>query len=110
MSRFRQRVCDLNDSFRKRGPGSGGWLVTAGVQSLGSAFIAQAIQAVAAFNVFSADNDPHGEHDFGSTLVTGQQLFWKIDYYDLELAFGSPDPSDPDITLRVLTIMLASEY
>jgi len=33
-----------------------------------------------------------------------------IDYYDRELSMHSPDPADPSITQRVITIMLAEEY
>ena len=39
-----------------------------------------------------------------------ERIFWKIDYYDPSLDFGSEIPSDPAQTVRVLTIMLASEY
>jgi Protein of unknown function (DUF3768) len=55
-------------------------------------------------------NDPHGEHDFGSFEYSGQTIFWKIDYYDMRLKWGSPDPADPAVTRRVLTILLAEEY
>jgi len=34
----------------------------------------------------------------------------QIDSYDRNLAYHSPDPSDPKVTERVLTVMLASEY
>jgi hypothetical protein len=57
-----------------------------------------------------AHNDPHREHDFGNFEVAGWKFFWKIDYYDANVEFGSEDPADPKITTRVLTIMLATEY
>jgi hypothetical protein len=59
---------------------------------------------------FNADNDPEGEHDFGALQMADDNLFWKIDYYALDLNSGSPDPSDNSVTTRVLTVMLASEY
>jgi len=34
------------------------------------------------FANFNADNDPRGEHDFGSFRLAGQNFFWKIDYYE----------------------------
>ena len=68
------------------------------------------LDAVAKFDRFDADNDPYGEHDFGSVDLGTARLFWKIDYYDQALANHSPDPADPARTKRVLTIMLAEEY
>ena len=68
------------------------------------------ILAVQSFSSFTKENDPHGEHDFGSFEVTGHKIFWKIDYYDAAMQFGSEDPTDPVKTTRVLTIMLAEEY
>ncbi|MEP4125327.1 MAG: DUF3768 domain-containing protein, partial [Lentilitoribacter sp.] len=65
---------------------------------------------VSEFNVFTDDNDPYGEHDFGSFEFGGKKCFWKIDYYDLNYQGGSDDPSDLSKTNRVLTIMLADEY
>jgi len=63
------------------------------------------------FNKFNIDNDPHGEHDFGSFVDEEDiKIFWKIDYYDNDLKYHSEDKSDPDKTTRVLTIMKASEY
>jgi len=84
--------------------------VTAGVDALPSDVKAIVIRTVATFTDFTPDNDPHGEHDFGSFELAGQKFFWKIDYYDAAMEFGSEDPADPAVTTRVLTIMLASEY
>lgn len=107
----RYRIRDLNDAFRRSGPGSRGqWLVTRGVAAQGPDFQRLATSAVQQFESFTAGNDPYGEHDFGSLNVVGQTLFWKIDYYDPSLTYGSEDPADPARTCRVLTIMLASEY
>jgi len=68
------------------------------------------IAAVQAFDDFGASNDPHGEHDFGVINHVANTVFWKIDYYDLDLRMASPDPSDAAVTARVLTIMLGEEW
>jgi hypothetical protein len=65
---------------------------------------------VRGFAKFEPANDPYGEHDFGAVDVAGQKFFWKIDYYDSKMEFGSDDPADPAKTTRVLTIMRADEY
>jgi len=85
-------------------------LMTASVNALPSDVKAIAVRRVATFSEFNADNDPHQEHDFGSFTLAGRKFFFKIDYYDAKMEFGSEDPADPAKTTRVLTIMLAEEY
>ena len=107
----RDRIRDLNDTFRKTfDPKLGRVMLTAGVNALHSEVRALAIRKTAAFAAFNADNDPNGEHDFGNFEVDGRRFYFKIDYYDASLEFGSDDPADPSKTTRVLTIMLAEEY
>ncbi|MDP2367246.1 DUF3768 domain-containing protein [Rhodoferax sp.] len=103
------KIRSLNDAFRLTFVG-GRVMVTDGVTALPDAIKARALSTVRAFAEFNHENDPHGEHDFGSFEVAGQKFFWKIDYYDKSLDGGSEDPADPAVTTRVLTIMLASEY
>ena len=68
------------------------------------------MQRVQGFSDFTPDNDPWGEHDFGSFDYNGKKIFWKIDYYDRDLKFHSTDAADESVTTRVLTVMLAEEY
>lgn len=108
----RQRIRQLNDRLR-RGEGRGlhdQVVTTAGIAALPAEDLQAVIKAVQTFDGFTGDNDPYGEHDFGSLEVAGEHVFFKIDYYDVELAMHSPDPTDPSVTARVLTTMLASEY
>jgi hypothetical protein len=84
--------------------------MTASVQALPADLVASALDRVRSFNEFTEDNDPHDEHDFGSFDIDGQKFFFKIDYFDRRLEFGSEDPSDPARTARVLTLMLAADY
>lgn len=108
------RIQALNDTFRAGTCGprltTGEFVVTRGVMDCGEDFLARAILAIQSYDTFTEDDDPWGEHDFGSFVIDGQKLFWKIDYYDRDLKFGSEDPADPAVTRRVLTILLASEY
>lgn len=55
-------------------------------------------------------NDPHGEHDFGMFDFDGRSVMFKIDYFNKDLNFHSPDPAEPAVTERVITLMLAEEY
>lgn len=105
----RRKIRALNDRFRQTGQG-GRERITPGLQGLGMADVLELRRAIAGFTDFTTDNDPYGEHDFGSLIFKSRQIFWKIDYFDLTLSQGSADPADPAITTRVLTIMLASEY
>ncbi|KAF0208352.1 DUF3768 domain-containing protein [Methylocystis rosea] len=107
----RARIRELNDSLRKSvDPKLGTFVLTAGVDALPPDIKMMAIRETRTFNDFSEENDPHGEHDFGSFELGGQRFFWKIDYYDPNLEFGSEDPADPTKTTRVLTVILAEEY
>jgi hypothetical protein len=103
------RIRVLNDNFRSTFIG-GQVVMTAGVADLPMDVKARALIQVQRFAGFNADNDPHGEHDFGSFEVASEKFFWKIDYYDGDMTSGSEDPADPEKTRRVLTVMLAEEY
>lgn len=45
----------------------------------------------------------------GDLVVAGHAVRFTIDYYDLTLEWGSEDPADPLVTVRVMTIMLPSD-
>ncbi len=102
-------IARLNDAFRTSLTG-GRVMVTQGVTALDRQIQADILLAVKTFTAFTADNDPHGEHDFGFVRVDGHDLFWKIDYYDPTLNHHTEDATNPNATLRVLTIMLTGEY
>lgn len=107
------RIRALNDFFRTNlnlPHPRARFLMTRGVMARGSEFARTAVNRVITFKDFTDDNDPHGEHDFGSFEIDGTKLFWKVDYMDLEMKCGSEDPSDPSITTRVFTVLLASEW
>lgn len=102
-------IRELNDRLRANFI-SGVVTITIGVRQLRPYVLSKVLAAVRGFDAFTADNDSHGEHDFGTLVVEGNRIFWKIDYYDKRLEAGSEDPSSSDATTRVLTIMLATEY
>ncbi|PIK73964.1 hypothetical protein CS379_05255 [Methylobacterium frigidaeris] len=105
----RGTIQQLNDALRVRGQG-GQIVVTPGVRALDPERVAALIAAVEAFDAFTPENDPHGEHDFGAVEVAGARYYWKIDYYGRSSPGHSLDPADAAATLRVLTIMRADEY
>lgn len=102
-------IMELNDAFRRTLMG-GRLVFTQGITGLPDHTVAQIISQLVTFDDFNEDNDPHGEHDFGQLEVDGIKVFFKIDYYDNAVRLGSPDPADPTVTTRVLTVLLAEEY
>jgi hypothetical protein len=99
----------LNDELRQN-LSAGTALITVGVAALGADAVARIVKTIAVYDEFCHANDPYEEHDFGSFEADGHTLFFKIDYFDSTLTVHSPDSSDPAVTKRVITIMLAEEY
>ena len=121
-----ERIARLNDRARQAMGVACIAVATPGFRSLSQADQSRVRELVETFDAFTADNDPHGERDFGAIWQLGdgrwtttrparrederESVFWKLDYFDRALEFASEDAADPRITRRVLTIMLASEY
>lgn len=119
-----ERIARLNDLARRAMGIACTLFVTPGFRALDAADQSCIRELVETFDVLTEDNDPYHERDFGSvyqcadgrwsTVLPGdgelERVFWKLDYYDGALKFGSDDPADPSQARRVLTIMLAEEY
>src|SRR6202171_5899118 len=103
------RIRALNDELRQNFAG-GAAVMTPGIAALGPEAVERIVKTIAVFDDFCHANDPHEEHDFGAFDADGHRIFFKIDYYDKTLSMHSPDASDPTVTKRVITIMLAQEY
>jgi Protein of unknown function (DUF3768) len=104
------QIAALNDLCRKTMGLAGRVYQTRGITALPAEYQSVIREKVETFDVFTLVNDPYGERDFGAFEHNGERIFWKIDYYDATMTRGSEDPSDAKQTVRVLTIMLASEY
>jgi Protein of unknown function (DUF3768) len=120
------RIARLNDLARRAMGVACTAFATIGFRSLPASDQSRVRELIETFHAFDEDNDPYGERDFGCVYQLGdgqwtterprasederERVFWKFDYYDRDLRFGSEDAANPAITRRVLTIMLADEY
>jgi hypothetical protein len=120
------RIARLNDLARRAMGVSCTAVATVGFRSLPASDQSCVRELIETYDAFDEDNDPHGERDFGTIYQLGngrwtterprvrdderERVFWKLDYYDRDLQFGSEDAANPAVTRRVLTIMLADEY
>jgi Protein of unknown function (DUF3768) len=109
MNATTERIRALNDELRRNLP-NGHAVMTTGIAALGPEAVARIVKTIAVYDDFCHANDPHGEYDFGSFEADSKVIFFKIDYLDKALNAHSPDPSDPSVTERVITVMLAEEY
>lgn len=109
MSEKKELIRHFNDELRRNLTG-GGAFMTLGVAALGPDLAERILDAIMMYDNFCQDSDPYEEREFGSVNVEGHKIFFKIDYYSADMTEGSADPSDPSVTKRILTIMLAEEY
>ncbi|TCS50360.1 uncharacterized protein DUF3768 [Primorskyibacter sedentarius] len=113
-----QVIAKQNDQFRKTWGADftipGKIVVTQSVACLSAGAQVQIMRAVQAFDTFTEDNDPYGDHSFGAFEIecAGEtvKLFWKIDLFDTDFKYGSDAPADTSETRRVLTILQRHEY
>ena len=104
-----EMIRKLNDNFRtclKEGK----VMLTIGIRSKAENEMTEILEKVVNFNDFNKNNDPYLEHDMGRFDHNGEKIIWKIDYYDKNMQYHSPDPSDSTKTVRVMTVMTANEY
>lgn len=104
-----QRLRQLNNAFRKTGEG-GITTISMAVHAIGPKAVSEIRAAIAAFTGFDSSGSEESEHDYGTINYQGQMVYWKIDYFDEDVAFASSDATDPDVTVRVMTILLASDF
>lgn len=111
-------IAAQNDAFRRSILGAtsvadapkGQFVMTRGVAALGQDAQLAFTRRVASFDAFNADSDPHGWHEMGVIEYDSTTVWFKVDLYDVDYKYGSPEPSDPEQTRRVLTLLLPSEY
>jgi len=113
-------IAQQNDEFRSNigklllevSKVKGKYVTSSGFSELTFEHQLEARDRIQAFDDFTQNNDPHGEHDYGRFQLdeNRQDIVWKIDYYDPNYEFGSEDPSNLAQTRRVLTVMLPCEY
>lgn len=113
----KEKTRELNDVGRKNVPGridNFRWKQTRGFAALSEETRQKVMMSIFLFediHGFTSKNDPYDEHDFGQVEIDGEEaIYWKIDYYaDNTFEYGADEPWKEE-TVRVLTIMLASEY
>ena len=111
-------IAAQNDAFRKSiaqfatGPDvpKGKVVMTRGVAEQSADFQRELITKVIGFDAFDNDSDPYGWHEMGVIEIGDQTVWFKIDLLDVNYAYGAEDPTNPDQTRRVMTLLFPSKY
>jgi hypothetical protein len=113
-----QIIAEQNDKFRRNifaqtvsdDMPKGEIVMTEGIAAQSPEFKAEVFKRVMEYDKFDEEADLHDWHEMGVIEVAGEKVWFKIDLYDLNMEFGTEDPSNLDKTRRVLTILFPSEY
>jgi Protein of unknown function (DUF3768) len=95
----RAKIIALNDQLRTTFTG-GRVQMTPSVYGLDARLRGRALSVLAHYSKFDADS----EHDWGSFIFAGYSFEWRIEHRGKDGTGHSPDPADPERTLRVLTL------
>ena len=121
----------LNDLARTEMGEKGRLVATQGIMALEFLDRRTLCRAIQAFGSWDDGDDPYGVHDFGCLYGTGPsgdiawsaeatdsekdpfvgiKVFWKIDVFEEDMLHGAERPWVEGESVRLLTVMLASEY
>jgi hypothetical protein len=100
----RDKVVALNDQLRTTFKG-GRVQMTRSVYDLDDRLRGRALSVLARYNKF----DPASEHDCGVFIFAGFAFEWRIEYRGKDGVGQSPDPADPERTMRVLTLYVTED-
>jgi hypothetical protein len=100
----RAKMIELNDRLRTTFKG-GRVQMTPGVYQLEDRLRGRALSALARYAKFAPDS----EHDWGTFIFAGYAFEWRIEYRGADGCGLSPDPADPEQTLRVLTLYVVDD-
>jgi hypothetical protein len=95
----RAKIIELNDQLRTTFKG-GRVQMTRNVYDLDDRLRGRALSVMARYNKF----DESSEHDVGVFIFAGYSFEWRIEYRGKDDFGVSPDPADPELTFRVLTL------
>lgn len=82
-------------------------LATLSNGTLASEAVAQALLLQELRRYRFAEDCP--ERDRGSFTIDNTEVYFRIDYHDATLEWGSEDPANASLTIRVLTLMLRED-
>jgi len=95
----RTAIIALNDQLRTTFKG-GRVQMTPSVYQLDDRLRGRALSVLARYTRFHPDS----EHDCGTFIFADFSFEWRIEYRAADGTGASPDPTDPEKTLRVLTL------
>lgn len=101
----RTKTIELNDQLRTTFKG-GRVQMTAAVCALDPQLRGRALSALSRYDKFS-DGE---EHDSGVFIFAGYSFEWRIEYRGKDGIGVSPDPANPEMTFRVLTLYAATDF
>ena len=99
------RIRALNDAFRQEPKASNVYL-SLEIARLGETKLKELFAKLKAYSSFTIKTDPEGDHSSGVLELGQSKIEWEIDYWDLDEEDDSPDPSNAEVTTRIMNMVM----